>query len=294
MGLIFRCIYTWDRLGIVCTETVRSCWRMLSQSKGRAEVATFILFTLILAFASKAHKVVYIGKKYEKITNTYSRTLAESKFYSWVLPIEIQLKVLFSAFSCQIYPRDFPVLNTSVLANCSTCNIHHFCHFTNFRNRYYISESISVWCVSTAAVATTRWHYRGMISLGGVSTTPILHTPTLHHTPLPYPPFTTPISLYPLHAKCKKEEEVVGGERASNNRHKIYRTEKRKRKEDRKRVEAKKYKFIKLVRQYPMLYDVVHSDQIRGAIRKVLWGEIIEIYEEADKFIHNKRQKLNK
>ena len=50
--------------------------------------------------------------------------------------------------------------------------------------------------------------------------------------------------------------------------------EQRKQREEKERFEQLKMQLIKLVREYPVLYDTAHPDHLNSSITDVLWEEI--------------------
>ena len=59
--------------------------------------------------------------------------------------------------------------------------------------------------------------------------------------------------------------------------------EQRAQREEKERIEAKKYHLIDLVREKPVLFDTAHPDHLNNAITSVLWNEIADILEEPGK-----------
>ena len=55
---------------------------------------------------------------------------------------------------------------------------------------------------------------------------------------------------------------------------------KRRREED---INAKKLRLIQLVKEYPVLYDLAHSDHKNSEVKKVIWDQIAAELEEDGK-----------
>ena len=50
-------------------------------------------------------------------------------------------------------------------------------------------------------------------------------------------------------------------------------------------VERKKYRLIKLIRDYPVLYDTAHPEHLNKAVTSVIWAEIATMLDETGTYL---------